>query len=39
MTKYEFVTNVLFTIFQEEDWLLNNEEKERKKSGKILKKN
>ena len=31
MTKYEYITNDLFTNIKEEDWILNNEEKERKK--------
>lgn len=31
MTKYEYITNDLFTNIQEEDWILNDEEKERKK--------
>ena len=30
-TKYEYITNDLFTTVQEEDWILNKEEKERKK--------
>ena len=30
-TKYEYITNDLFTNIQEEDWILNDEEKERKK--------